>query len=181
MEDELNKLAQVKADDALAQIEGDQKAAGKVDDFLAGLETEEEREKAIMGTTSVVTQAILLDIEQKISNRYIERNQPGLTQTALRENAVRMFSADGDLVDVDEDRLTEEEREILGDGEKPIFESGIKVNFRDEKARWQGHVSLKVRRNSIAHATVSSICVMQIRLNFIWSCKTHNVYGSAIL
>ena len=38
---------------------------------------------------------MLLDIEQKIVNRLIERNTPGLTQQTMLENGLLMFGADG--------------------------------------------------------------------------------------
>ena len=85
---------------------------------------------------------LVSSIEETHQKRAIERAQPGNTQEVRR---LAILSADGkSMVEVDENKFTEEQRAILGRGGKKVFEGGSKTTFRDTRAQWHGHVAITV-------------------------------------
>ena len=81
-------------------------------------------------------------IEEQHQVRRIERAQPGTTQEVRRIN---IMSGNGkDMVTIDANLLTVEQRAILGRGERKVFEGGCKTTFRDTRASWSGHVAVTV-------------------------------------
>lgn len=142
MEEALNDLALQTSKLVFASIEHALELAEHVDAYVESIGDDEQVEKEIQAVTVDTTTAILEKIEQKIRNRMIERAMPGVTQETRR---LFMLSGDGrNTVEVEEDLLDEQQREILGRGEILVVESGVKTNFRDIKSRWAGHVSIKV-------------------------------------
>ena len=143
MEEELNDLALRKSQSAMIRVQEDEKASQDIDQYLNTIDDAEELESAITSAANTATTAIMDQVEQGIVNRMVERANPGTTQEVRR--TVMMMSANGkDTVEVGSDLLTEEQREILGRGEKLVVECGVKCSFRGSGARWSGHVSIKV-------------------------------------
>lgn len=149
MEKELDQLAERREEEAKRRLESDLKTTEEISKYLSTFDDGFERQLAIEGAAAATAHSLLGDIEDKVAGRMEERASPGLVQAAFLEEkakTVRMTMGDGAgaMMDVDSALLTDEQHEILAEGEKVIFESGIKVNFRDQRTRWHGHVSLKV-------------------------------------
>lgn len=143
MEEELNALALAKSVEAMSKIEADLAASEAIDAHIAkNFNNEEDFLEAIKDATIDATKSLLDRVHQRTLKRLEERNEPGKTQAAF----VEMITADGkSVVDVPIDSLTpEQQRDILGNGEISLGEIGVKTCYREGKARWHGHVSVKI-------------------------------------
>ena len=142
MDIELNALALKKSLFTRIKIQEIVKSTEDIQEYMDTLEPEEKDEVIAAAATTTATD-IMDKVEQKIVTRMVERAQPGATQELRRQ--LQLMSADGKTtVEVDEDMFTEEQRAILGRGEKLVCEAGVKCGFRSKGSRWAGHVSIKV-------------------------------------
>jgi len=168
MEEELNLLAQAKAEAYQRELEAIMAANKEVEAHFLGLSEEdynkmagvpgsglanvvldkEDKEELVDDlidiATTIVADNLVGAIESKEDKRLVERQAPGTTQEVRR---LAMMSGAGDgkqVVEVDANLLSKEEREIFGRGESKVFEGGVKTQFRDTRAVWSGHVAMKV-------------------------------------
>lgn len=94
---------------------------------------------SIMTTDDIITK-----MEEKEAIRNKERDQPGTIQEEFFRT--KIFSVDGktelNISDLD---LPDEEKAIISRRpDRLVLEMGVKTNFREGKARWHGHVSVRV-------------------------------------
>lgn len=142
MEAALNDLAQEKADAAADLAAEHARIAQEL--FISTQQLEKEELDAAAPLAAQEAASSLLDsIELKAINRKAERQTPGLTQDMKR---ALLMNADGRTTQmISADELSVVQREILIEGgERLIFERGCRTNYREGKARWHGHVSVKV-------------------------------------
>lgn len=141
MEEALNELAQAKADAAAKVAAENARVAAEL--FVTTKEIEpEEMVEAVQHASNLISDTIVETLEIKEINREAERRHPGLTQDMRH---AMLYGPDGRTehkIPIEE--FTEVQRDILVAGEKLIFERGCRTNYREGKARWHGHVSVKV-------------------------------------
>ena len=95
-----------------------------------------------MHASALISDTIVQTLEIKEINREAERRHPGLTQDMRH---AMLYGPDGRTehkIPIEE--FNEIQRDILVGGERLIFERGCRTNYREGKARWHGHVSVKV-------------------------------------
>ena len=103
---------------------------------------------ATLGVVDNITAAL----EDKQTRRLKERRSPGMLQELFlkRQETLRELEAAlklGTLTEKD----VQKEVEIIG--EMCIFDRGVKANFREGKAKWHGHVSVKCYESACWDAT----------------------------
>lgn len=168
MEEELNLLAEAKAKAAEAALESIIAANKEIEAHFLGLSEsdynalagvppggednvilsdaakEDLRETLAEEAAALVADSLVSTIEERSQRREVERESPGATQE-VRRLAILSGAGDGkQMVEIDEHLVSVEDREILGRGERKVFEGGVKTQFRDSKAVWAGHVAMKV-------------------------------------
>ena len=137
---------------------------GGEDNVILDEETKEDlRETLAEEAASLVAGTLLDTIEERSKRREMERENPGLTQDVRRLNIISGAGDGKQMTEIDANLISPEDREILGRGERKVFEGGVKTQFRDTKAVWAGHVAIKVR----SHLTLcKSACVVLFVLSF---------------
>ena len=118
-----------------------------MEELLSSAELDAETKNSLVAATSwAAAQDIISTIDKKVAARKKERQAPGTTQRKLlNANVILIVAGDSnELVEVDRSLVSPELAEIVTKGEKLVYESGVKANFRDNKSRWHGHVSVKV-------------------------------------
>lgn len=84
----------------------------------------------------------------------------------LNVNEISLISGDGiSVVDIDSALLSNDQKEIIYQGENSVFEGGVKVNFREGNVRWQGHVSIKVYFHVISHSIDFTMRLLLVSLS----------------
>jgi hypothetical protein len=147
MEDALNEMALEKSKQASAKALVVLQAATQVQRVIEEIADPHEVAETIEDVTGAVADDLLDSIHGKMMERFAERNSPGHAQSkhelqlaaAMEERAQRAAEEAARLA-----LITEEDRAIVGDVWKDVFEAGVKVHYREVKVRWNGHVSVKV-------------------------------------
>lgn len=99
----------------------------------------------IADTASIIaTDEIISKMEEKEARRVMEREAPGTIQEEYLRT--KIMSSDGKTeLNICELDLPDEEKAIISRrADKLVLEMGIKTNFREGKARWHGHVSIRI-------------------------------------
>ena len=140
LEDELNLLAiKIEEEAKLKSLE--------LQRISKELETSFMNENTFVSLISVATNQVASTIVDKIERKH-RRRSTNKNNTIVVET-IKMMGSDGkSMVDVTVDELTTEQREIIIKGDRLVFDRGVKINFRENKARWHGHVSVKVLEGS---------------------------------
>ena len=92
----------------------------------------------------IVTNDLITKMEEKEEARMIERETPGTAQEEFLRTTI--FSTDGKTeLNISDLNLDDIERAVISRRpDRLVLEMGIKTNFREGKARWHGHVSVRV-------------------------------------
>lgn len=143
MENELDKLAEERDREARrVRDENIQALSALALSITQGDLPVEALDLTINKAATTATEAIISQIEDAENERIEERQTPQI----FHEKRMVVIMASNGLSsrEVHLDDLDEHQREIATSGEKLVFEHGVKVNFREGKGRWQGHVSVRI-------------------------------------
>lgn len=147
MEAALNEMALEKARQASSRALTVMQSALVVQKQLEEIGDAVDAHDAIRDVTAAVANDMLSTIHSNLITRFAERNEPG-TMQALHDERTAEERAAQEARDAEErarlSLITEEDRAIVGEEWREVFEAGAKVHYREVKVRWNGHVGVKV-------------------------------------